>query len=145
MSARILVIDDEEIILRSCLRIFNEKEYQVETVQNGMAALRKIEEGQYDLLILDLMMPKMNGLELLQRVKETHPEICVIMVTGLAQDDSAKQALALGAYAYLPKPFDPEELKLVVQRALAERSHPQSSKEVSHQGDSPAVASPDLV
>lgn len=122
MIARILVIDDEEIILKSCLRIFTDKDYHVETVPNGMAALRKIEEGQYDLLILDLMMPKLNGMEVLRKVKETHPDISVIMVTGLAQDDSADQALALGAYAYLPKPFDPEELKLVVQRALAERA-----------------------
>lgn len=122
MSARILIIDDEEIILRSCLRIFTEKEYQVETAANGMAGIRKIEEGEYDLLILDLMMPKMNGLEVLQRVKASHPEICVIMVTGLAQDESAVKAMAMGAYAYLPKPFDPEELKLVVQRALAERA-----------------------
>ncbi|MDD5176997.1 MAG: response regulator [Sterolibacterium sp.] len=120
MSARILIIDDEEIILKSCLRIFTDKDYHVDTAPNGMAALRKIEEGQYDLLILDLMMPKMNGLEVLRKVKESHPDIRVIMVTGLAQDDSAEQALALGAFSYLPKPFDPEELKQHVRRALAE-------------------------
>lgn len=141
MIARILVIDDEEIILRSCLRIFADKEFQVETVQNGMAALRKIEEGQYDLLILDLMMPKMNGLEVLQRVRASHPEIIVIMVTGLAQDDSAEKALALGAYAYLPKPFDPEELKLVVQRALAERVQPKAGDQTRPEASSRASLS----
>ena len=72
-------------------------------------------------MILDIMMPKMDGLEVLQRVKETHPDIDVIMVTGLSQIETAVQAMKLGAFDYLPKPFDPDELKLVVERALERR------------------------
>jgi DNA-binding NtrC family response regulator len=121
MSARILVVDDEEIILHSCLRILGDSDYEVDTVQNGLEALRKIEDGQYDVLILDIMMPKMDGLQVLQRVKETHPDIDVIMVTGLSQIDTAVRAMKLGAFDYLPKPFDPDELKLVVARALERR------------------------
>ena len=121
MSARILVVDDEEIVIRSCLRILGGSDYVVEAVQDGLEALRKVEESQYDVIILDIMMPKINGLEVLQRVKETHPDVDVIMVTGLSQIDTAVRAMKLGAFDYLPKPFDPDELKLVVHRALERR------------------------
>ena len=121
MSARILVVDDEEIVIRSCLRILGDRDYVVEAVQDGLEALRRVEENQYDVIILDIMMPKIDGLEVLQRVKETHPDIDVIMVTGLSQIDTAVRAMKLGAFDYLPKPFDPDELKLVVHRALERR------------------------
>ena len=121
MSARILVVDDEEIVIRSCLRILSDRDYVVEAVQDGLEALRRVEENQYDVIILDIMMPKIDGLEVLQRVKETHPDIDVIMVTGLSQIDTAVRAMKLGAFDYLPKPFDPDELKLVVHRALERR------------------------
>ncbi len=121
MSARILVVDDEEIVIRSCLRILGNGDYEVEAVQSGREALKKIEENHYDVLILDIMMPEIDGLEVLQRVKESHPDIDVIMVTGLSQIDTAVRAMKLGAFDYLPKPFDPDELKLVVQRAFERR------------------------
>ena len=121
MNARILVVDDEEIVIRSCVRILGESGYQVEAAQSGAEALRKVEEGRYDVMILDIMMPKMDGLEVLQRVKETHPDVDIIMVTGLSQIETAVRCMKLGAYDYLPKPFDPDELKLVVARALERR------------------------
>ena len=121
MSARILIADDEEIVIRSCLRILDGDEFQVEAVQDGREALRKIEENPYDVMILDIMMPNMDGLEVLRRVKETHPNVDVIMITGLSQIDTAVQAMKLGAFDYISKPFEPDELKLVVQRALERR------------------------
>jgi DNA-binding NtrC family response regulator len=121
MNARILVVDDEEIVLRSCVRILAGGDYQVDTAQDGLEALRKIDENHLDVLILDIMMPKLDGLEVLRRVKESHPDIDVIMVTGLSQIDTAVQSMKLGAFDYLSKPFDPDELKLVVQRALERR------------------------
>ena len=121
MSARILVVDDEEIVVRSCLRILGEGDYQLDSAQDGWEALKKIEENHFDVLVLDIMMPKIDGLEVLQRVKESHPDIDVIMITGLSQIDTAVKAMKLGAFDYLPKPFDPDELKLVVQRALERR------------------------
>jgi len=121
MSARILVVDDEEIVIRSCLRILGDGDYAVEAVQDGWEALKKIDESHYDVLILDIMMPKIDGLEVLRRVKESHPDIDVIMITGLSQIDTAVRAMKLGAFDYLPKPFDPDELKLVVERALERR------------------------
>ena len=121
MSARILIVDDEEIVIRSCLRILDGDDFQVEAVQDGREALRKIEENPYDVVILDIMMPNMDGLEVLRRVKETHPNVDVIMITGLSQIDTAVQAMKLGAFDYISKPFEPDELKLVVQRALERR------------------------
>ena len=121
MSARILIVDDEEIVIRSCLRILAGDEYQVESVQDGREALKKIEENPYDVVILDIMMPNIDGLEVLRRVKETHPNVDVIMVTGLSQIDTAVQAMKLGAFDYISKPFEPDELKLVVFRALERR------------------------
>jgi DNA-binding NtrC family response regulator len=121
MSARILIADDEEIVIRSCLRILDGDDFQVEAVQDGREALRKIEENLYDVMILDIMMPNMDGLEVLRRVKETHPNVDVIMITGLSQIDTAVQAMKLGAFDYISKPFEPDELKLVVQRALERR------------------------
>ena len=121
MSAQILIVDDEEIVIRSCMRILAGDEFQVESVQDGREALRKIEEIPYDVVILDIMMPNIDGLEVLRRVKETHPNVDVIMITGLSQIDTAVQAMKLGAFDYISKPFEPDELKMVVQRALERR------------------------
>ena len=121
MSGRILIVDDEEIILQSCLRLLGDSDYELEAVRDGLEALRKIETNDYDVVILDIMMPKIDGLEVLQKVKEMHPDIDIIMITGLSQIETAVRAMKLGAFDYLPKPFDPDELKLVVQRAFERR------------------------
>ncbi|HYA05431.1 MAG TPA: sigma-54 dependent transcriptional regulator [Xanthobacteraceae bacterium] len=121
MSARVLIVDDEEIVIRSCLRILGGNGYQIDTANDGHEALRKIEDNPCDVMILDIMMPNLGGLEVLRRVKETHPDMAVIMITGLAEIETAVQAMKLGAFDYIPKPFEPDELKLVVQRALERR------------------------
>jgi len=121
MNARILIADDEEIVIRSCMRILSGGGFEMDSAHNGLEALKKVTEGNFDLLILDIKMPKMNGLEVLQRVKESHPDIDVIMITGLNEIGTAVKAMKLGAFDYLPKPFDPEELELVVARALERR------------------------
>jgi len=121
MKRRILIVDDEEIVVRSCLRILSGDKFEVDVANNGLEALIKVGEQDYDMLILDIMMPKMNGIEVLQRVKETHPDIDVIMITGLNEIDTAVKAMKLGAFDYLPKPFDPEEFELVVERAFERR------------------------
>ncbi|NJD34383.1 MAG: sigma-54-dependent Fis family transcriptional regulator [Betaproteobacteria bacterium] len=118
MSIRILIVDDEEIVIRSCQRILAGSEYLVDAVQSGSEALRKADEIDYDIVVLDIMMPGMDGLEVLQQLKERHPAVDVIMVTGLSEIKTAVQAMKLGAFDYLPKPFDPDELKHVVERAL---------------------------
>ena len=121
MNARILIVDDEEIVVRSCRRILSDSSYVVDSAQDGWEALRKVDENGYDVIVLDIMMPKIDGLEVLQHVKERHPDVDVIMVTGLSQVDTAVKAMKLGAFDYLSKPFDPDELKRVVDRALERR------------------------
>jgi DNA-binding NtrC family response regulator len=121
MKGRILVADDEEIVIQSCLRVLSAGGFQVDAARDGLEALRAIDENGYDVLILDIKMPKMNGMEVLQRVKEAHPDIDVIMITGLHDIETAVQAMKLGAFDYLPKPFEPEELELVVARAFERR------------------------
>ena len=92
MSAGILIVDDEEIVIMSCLRILGGGDCHVEGAYDGPEAQRKIEENPYDVIILDVMMPNMGGLEVLRRVKETHPDVDVIMLTGLSQADTVVQA-----------------------------------------------------
>jgi DNA-binding NtrC family response regulator len=93
----------------------------VQAASDGAAALHKVEEEVFDILLLDVMMPGIDGLEVLQQVKERHPEVDVIMMTGLSEIQTAVKAMKLGAFDYLSKPFDPDELKLVVSRALERR------------------------
>lgn len=133
MSARILIVDDEEIVIRSCLRILSDSCYVVDFVQDGWEALRKVDETDYDIVVLDIMMPKIGGLEVLQHVKERHPDIDVIMMTGLSQIQTAVQAMKLGAFDYLPKPFDPDELKCVVDRALERRRLLQENRNLKNE------------
>lgn len=118
MKARILIVDDEEVVIRSCLRGLAGNDYQIDTRMDSRSALSAIDEAHYDLLVMDVMMPHIGGLEVLERVKQSHPDLQVIMITGLAQHETAVRAKTLGAFAYLPKPFDPDQLSQLVQQAL---------------------------
>jgi DNA-binding NtrC family response regulator len=118
MSIRVLIVDDEDIVVRSCQRILADCGFEIDTVSDGWEALRRVEAHDYEIIILDIMMPKIDGLEVLQHVKERHPDTDVIMITGLSQIQTAVQSMKLGAFDYLSKPFDPEELRHVVDRAL---------------------------
>ena len=122
MSTKILVVDDEDVVVHSAVRTLADAQYVIETASDGDEALAKIDQGGYDVMLLDIMMPKTNGIEVLRRVKETHPELEVIMFTGLAQIDTAVQCMKLGAFDYIAKPFDPDELKLTVGRAVERRA-----------------------
>jgi DNA-binding NtrC family response regulator len=121
MTARILVIDDEEIVLRSCQRILAGDAYFVDVAADSREGLRRADEGSYDLILLDIKMPHLDGIEVLRDVKERHPDVEVIMVTGLSEVQTAVRAMKLGAFDYLSKPFDPDALKHVVDRALERR------------------------
>ncbi len=122
MTARILIVDDEPIVVHSCRRILEAGGHTVDSTDNGLDALRRVDENGYDIVVLDIMMPQMNGLDVLQQIKERHPDVDVVMVTGLSQVQTAVKAMKLGAFDYLPKPFDPDELEHVVARALERRS-----------------------
>jgi|Deesub1362A_J573_1020465.scaffolds.fasta_scaffold00045_92 DNA-binding NtrC family response regulator len=112
----VLVIDDEEIIRTSAKRIL--KDYAVSTASSGKAGLKEIQQKNFDLVLTDLRMPDIDGLEVLKQVKEIAPETEVIIITGYGTIKTAVEALKHGAYDYIEKPFTPEGLQNVVSRCL---------------------------
>jgi DNA-binding NtrC family response regulator len=118
---RILVIDDEDIVCQSCSRILTEEGHAVDVAHGGHEGLDLLEKAPCDILLLDLKMPGLGGMEVLQRVRERHPEIDVLMVTGYSTVETAVQAMKLGAFDYICKPFSPDELALVVRRIVEKR------------------------
>lgn len=119
--ANVLVVDDEEIVCSSCRKILDSEGHNVQTALNGREALKKVEENKYDVLIADWKMPEIDGMEVLRIVKKNHPEIIVIMMTGYPSVESAVRAMRLGVSNYVPKPLDPGELSMTLQKALEER------------------------
>ena len=121
IKAKILVIDDETIVHESCSRILTDEGYIIESAFTGQEGLKKIEEGSYDLVITDLKMPGISGMEALKKIKEDNPDIGIIMVTGYSTAETAVEAMKLGAFDYLPKPFTPDELISVVSKAIEKK------------------------
>ena len=119
---RILIVDDEKS-MRELLSIMLTKEgYLVSSADNGENALRAIQAEIFDLVITDIRMPAINGIELLKAVKELSPETVVIVITAYASTETAVDAMKLGAYDYITKPFKNEEIRLIIQKALEKRS-----------------------
>jgi len=117
---RILVIDDEEIVRISCKKCLNPEGYDVNVAENGLEGLRLAEANHYDLILTDLKMPDMDGMEFLSKVKEMQPEAKVIMITGYSTVEHAVKAIRLGAYNYIEKPFTPDTLITAVKEALSD-------------------------
>ncbi len=117
---KILIVDDE-LSVRDSLRMIFKKDFQVIAATNGQEALEKVESEEPDLILLDILMPGMDGVEMLRKVRETHPSTPVIMVTATKTVRTAVEAMKLGAYDYITKPFDVEEMRLIVGRALESR------------------------
>ena len=115
--ARILVIDDDESI-RSVLASILEEEYAVDTVQNGADAIKKTRAGLYNLALIDIRLPDMEGTELLTRMKETIPRMRKVIMTGYPTLGNAVAAVNKGADAYLMKPFDIEKVLKVIKEQL---------------------------
>lgn len=103
---RVLVVDDEPQVVELLQEFLAAKGYQVLTASDGEEALRKVKEERPHVVLLDVRMPKMNGLEVLKRVREIDHEVGVIMVTGVMEEETGRQALQLGAFDYITKPLD---------------------------------------
>lgn len=116
-KTRILVVDDEITVCKSIRQAILSEEVEVDTALSGEEALKKDEGSSFDVVITDLMMPGISGLELLERLKARRQAVNVIMVTGYPTIKTAVQAVKLGAFDYLPKPFTPAELRSLVSRA----------------------------
>ncbi|HOE18709.1 MAG TPA: sigma-54 dependent transcriptional regulator [Syntrophorhabdaceae bacterium] len=111
----ILVVDDEDSIRNRCVQLLQRKGYTVRGVNDGEQALFIIKKDNLSLVIADIRMPGLNGIDLLEKIKETHPDIEVVMITGYGTIDNAVEAMKLGAYDYITKPFDMDRLLKVVE------------------------------
>jgi CheY-like chemotaxis protein len=115
---RILVIDDEEVVRRSFTRALDDEHCSVEQAGNGAAGLQALERQGFDVVLLDLRMPGMDGIEVLGRIKSRWPNTEVIVITGYPALDTAKQAVRLGAYDYLAKPVGCDEVAHATRNAI---------------------------
>jgi DNA-binding NtrC family response regulator len=124
----ILVVDDEAVIRDGIKRVLEGELFEVETCRSGHVAIERLQEKNFGLIITDLKMPGMNGIEVLKAVKALQPDIPVIVITGYASVDTAVEAMKSGASDYISKPFAPDHLLEKVQTALSQRSMPLDEK-----------------
>ena len=122
-QVKILVIDDEQIMRDGCARILSKNGCSVLTAENGSVGLAKLQESpkEMDIILLDLMMPGMSGMEVLEKIQALDDTILIIIITGYATVASAVEAMKKGAYDFIAKPFTPDQLRIVVKRALERR------------------------
>lgn len=129
-AGRILIVDDEESIRTTLGDYFTGIGYDVVTAQNGEDALKKFSPGAFDGIISDLLMPEIDGLELLRRIKIMDGDVFFLMITGYPMIDSAVNAMREGAYDYITKPFHMEDIQMKVERAISARKTEASLKKV---------------
>ena len=120
-SLNILIIDDDQSIRTSCRQVLSRSNYVVEVAADGHEGLELMKKRAFDILILDLKMPGIDGMDVLKRMETVSPDTIVIVITGYATVESAVQAMKAGAYDFVPKPFTPDELRVVVRRAAEKR------------------------
>jgi len=118
----ILVVDDEAVIREGMRRILESEGFRVETSASGRAAVEKIQEREFDVVITDLKMPGMDGIEVLKAIKILQPDVPVIIITGYATVDTAVEAMKNGAFDYIAKPFSPEQITEKAQKSIAQRA-----------------------
>lgn len=119
---KILVVDDEMIVCESCQRILEEEGYEVEIALSGKEAFEKMKAHPFDIVITDLKMPGIGGMEILRTFRKEYPDSIIIMITGFSTVETAVEAMKLGAFDYIPKPFTPDEVSIVVKKAIEKKS-----------------------
>ena len=117
----IVVIDDDYAMRLSCRKILSKMGFRVEAFEDGTQGLEGVTRLKPALAVVDLKMPGISGMEVVSRIHETRPEIVVVVITGYPTIDTAVDAIKCGAYDFLPKPFSPDELRLIVNRGLERR------------------------
>jgi len=114
----IFVIDDDEIIRISCEQILRKSGYKVETFENGYVGIERLKQVRPPLLVVDIKMPELDGFEVIKIVRKIDPDVVIVVITGYATIETAVDAMKMGAYDFLPKPFTPSELRLIIERGL---------------------------
>jgi len=120
--ARILVVDDEMIVCESLKRILEEEGYEAEDALSGKEAFEKMKANPFDIVITDLKMPGIDGMEVLRTFRKEYPDSIIIMITGFSTVETAVEAMKLGAFDYIPKPFTPDEVAVVVKKAIEKKN-----------------------
>jgi DNA-binding NtrC family response regulator len=123
---KILVVDDDAIVIKSCKRILETEGFEVLTVPSADEALDTIKRYDFDLLLIDLKMPKRDGLYLMKEIKKDLPEVPIIVMSGYPTRETIADVLKLGATQFIPKPFRPDELMKSVRQAIQKISSKKS-------------------
>ena len=118
---RILIIDDEQVVLESCAEILLDQPYEIATADNGGRGLELVGQFRPDLVFVDMKMPGVSGLEVLDAITRDHPTIVTVVMTGYATLDTAIEAMKLGAYDFIPKPLTPDHFREITTRSLEKR------------------------
>jgi DNA-binding NtrC family response regulator len=119
LSKEILIVDDE-IAVSTMVRFALEDKYNVTTRESAQSAYKYLSNNKVDLILLNIKMPHINGIEALEEIKKTHPEVDVIMMTAYVSNENKAKAKKLGAYGFITKPFDVDELREYVDRVLSQ-------------------------
>ncbi len=128
---RVLVIDDDAPVLRHFVVVLTQSQkFEITALRDGADALKTIESGNFDAVLLDMAMPGVNGRELLRRMRELHPGTPVIIITGVEDAELAAESMRRGAFAYLYKPVGEDELLLTLDRALQGSTSPPAAATV---------------
>ena len=121
-SFSLLIADDERVIREGIQRVLSRENLEIHLAENGLQVWEAMQQRSFDLLLVDLRMPQLDGMELLHRIKERYPDQIFIIITGHATIEAAVEAMKLGAYDFITKPFVPDQLRQAVRRALEKRS-----------------------
>jgi len=119
---QVMIVDDEENIREVLSNYLESMNYSVESAEDGQDALDKFKKGDFDLIISDLLMPNIDGLELLKRIRNIDKDVIFLMITGYPSIETAVDAIKKGAYDYITKPFHMEDVKIRIERAFEKRS-----------------------
>lgn len=139
-NPKLLVVDDEEVVCQACRRIFSRQGFDVETTCDAREGLAWATQKKYRIILLDIKMPNMDGIQFLEALREKDPEVPVLIITGYPSIPNAAAAMRLGASDYVTKPFTSEEITRAVQRVLATR--PEPVEPVATEAPPPAEAAP---
>ncbi len=129
MAGTIVIVDDEEVVIKSCERILRPKGYEVQGFTSAEQALKALQDNNYDVMITDLKMPGIDGLELIKRARTNNPSLAIVVITGYPSQESLQEALQYGIVDYLPKPFSPQLLLDVTDKAI-EAVHAKKTEEL---------------
>ena len=124
---KILVVDDDAIVIKSCRRILEAEGFEVTSVPSADEALEKIKYYEFDLLLMDVKMPKRDGIFLMREIKKNWPDVPIIVMSGYPTPETIADVLKLGATQFIPKPFRPDELVKTVRQVIQKMSRKQPS------------------